>query len=87
MLNKRLYYRGYSYPGILDNCFVHWIWKRLFCTRGWHLWDECKCYKEHYLYCDCCDETVEIWFVWDAKNTQWLDRDYEMELDKSETVE
>ena len=45
----------YSYPPIFDNRFSHWLWKRLCCPRGWHLWDEVLSELGHCLYCDACE--------------------------------
>jgi hypothetical protein len=52
------------------------LWKRVFCGRGWHLFDEvygacshntraaCECAQcngyQHALYCDACGLTVPI---------------------------
>ena len=47
-------YHGYSYPSVFDNSLAHWLWKRLCCPRGWHLWDEVVSHDAHYLYCDAC---------------------------------
>lgn len=45
----------YTYPSILDNRLSHWLWKRLCCPRGWHLWDEVLSELGHRLSCDACD--------------------------------
>ena len=52
-------YRGITYFPVLDSRFVQWIWKRLFCRREWHLFDEVLGF-EHYLYCDACGLMVGI---------------------------
>lgn len=52
-------YHGISYPKIFDNNFVRKIWKRLFCKRDWHLFDEVLSNK-HYLHCDACELEIEI---------------------------
>lgn len=59
-------YRNYSYHGLLDNPLAHFIWRKLFCRIRWHLWDEVLSstaadpQRRHYLFCDACDETVDI---------------------------
>jgi len=45
---------GYTYPRLLQHRVVWWIWKRVFCPHGWHLWDEVGG-ETHYLYCDACE--------------------------------
>ncbi len=52
-------YRGITYFPILDNRPVQWLWKKLFCPREWHLFDECLSFA-HYLYCDACGLSVHI---------------------------
>ena len=37
-----------------------WLWKRVFCKRGWHAWDEVWSVERHYLVCDACEREVEI---------------------------
>ena len=53
-------YRGYSYWLILDRPFIQWLWYKIFCKKGWHLWDEVYSIDEHYLFCDACGEKVNI---------------------------
>jgi hypothetical protein len=53
-------YKGYTYPKFLQNKLCWYLWKRIFCKRGWHLWDEVSSLDEHYLYCDACECQVEI---------------------------
>ena len=59
-------YRNYSYHGLLDNPLAHFIWRKLFCRIRWHLWDEVLSsssndpQRRHYLFCDACNETVDI---------------------------
>lgn len=55
-------YAGYTYSPLLDNALCHWLWRRVFCRRGWHLWDEVLSGlgEAHYLYCDACEESVHI---------------------------
>jgi len=46
-------YHGYTY------CLIpQWLlplWRGIFCSRGWHLWDEVSGLDEHYLHCDACE--------------------------------
>lgn len=51
-------YQGYSYPALLS-AFIP-VWKRLLCSRGWHLWDEVWSVREHYLQCDACKTVLHI---------------------------
>ena len=56
---NKVVYHGYSY------CFPSFlapIWKRLFCKRGWHLWDEqIPMFQAHQrMICDACGECVKI---------------------------
>ena len=56
----------HTYPGIFDNRLARFIWRRWFCPRGWHLWDEVLSglHERHYLTCDACSMTFpEIWEV------------------------
>ena len=59
-------YRGYSYFCLLDSKLAHFVWRRLFCPTGWHLWDEVLSShgsdpdRGHYLYCDACGETMDV---------------------------
>jgi len=55
--------RGYTYPGFLQNKVCWYLWKKLFCRNGWHLWDEVLSDDSHYLYCDACDCTENIELV------------------------
>jgi hypothetical protein len=49
-------YVGHTYPAIFDNGLCQWVWSRLFCPRGWHLWDEMvNSESDHVLGCDACD--------------------------------
>lgn len=54
-------WRGISYASLLDNRFCHWLWKRWFCPKGWHLWDEVMSLEDHSLYCDACE--MEVWLT------------------------
>ena len=53
-------YKGYSYPKILQNRLIWWLWKKFQCSKGNHLWDEVISNDEHYLYCDACDELLHL---------------------------
>jgi hypothetical protein len=45
-------------------CRLLWLWRWLFCRRGWHLFDEVLSSWDdgpaHYLYCDACELIVHI---------------------------
>ena len=49
-----------TYPGVFDSGFMRFFWKRIFCARGWHLWDEHDNVEMHDLYCDACKFTLVI---------------------------
>ena len=53
-------YRGITYFKFLDNRFFHWLFKKYFCKKNIHLFDECESLDDHSLYCDACGLTVEI---------------------------
>ena len=59
-------YRGYTHPGLLSSWPCRGLWRRLCCSRDWHLWDEVlSSYggdpdRRHYLSCDACDESVDM---------------------------
>jgi len=37
------------------------LWGRFLCKSGWHVWSEyVYSYKDHWLCCDSCGETVKI---------------------------
>lgn len=50
---------GITYPRFLQNKFIWWLWKRLLCPHGWHLWDEVLS-TDHTLYCDACELDLRI---------------------------
>lgn len=52
-------YRGISYPRFLQFDWLLSIWKRLMCSKEYHLFNECLSMK-HYLYCDACGLTIYI---------------------------
>lgn len=45
---------GHSYPRWIQNSACWWIWRKLCCSCGWHLWDEVVTLDRHYLSCDAC---------------------------------
>lgn len=53
-------YHNISYPKILDNEQSHKLFKDIFCTQGFHLFDEVLSMDSHTLYCDACGLTVYI---------------------------
>ncbi len=57
-------YRGLSYPGILLRwAWQVFIWRRFFCQREIHLFDEVWSGggdAPHYLSCDACELVVHI---------------------------
>lgn len=65
-------YHGFTYPTILDHAWVHWLWRRLFCPKGWHLWDEARGLNDDTLYCDACGWNIVIAQVF---HDDWLDTD------------
>jgi len=57
---KKSKYIGITYPHIFSNRIVRWLWKRINCRRGIHLWDEAWSPQNHYLSCDACGKTLGI---------------------------
>jgi hypothetical protein len=53
-------WHGITYPSILDHKFVQGLWGKVFCPRGWHLWDEVESDKDHDLFCDACEMEVAL---------------------------
>lgn len=49
------------------------IWKRFFCPRKWHLFDESCSSDRHVLHCDACGYCVGIAFIEEPE----ADRGYE----------
>lgn len=35
--------------------FLLGVWRRVFCKRGWHCFDEVWAPPDHYLSCDACE--------------------------------
>ena len=44
------------------------LWKKIFCKRGLHLFDEVTSLDEHYLYCDACGLMVGIEYMEEEDN-------------------
>ena len=60
-------YHEYSYPPFLSWGIFGWIWKRLCCRKGWHLWDEVLSNGadtedgwDSYMVCDVCEEDIQL---------------------------
>lgn len=53
-------YRGITYFNFLGNRFFWWLFKKYFCPKNYHLFDECKSLDDHHLYCDACGLSVNI---------------------------
>lgn len=49
-----------TYPYIFQNSVIQWLWKRVFCPTGFHLFDEVQSVDDHCLSCDACDFVVNI---------------------------
>ena len=50
----------------ITHCIPMWmlpIWKKVFCPRGWHLFDEVASLGRHELYCDACGKTIGITYM------------------------
>lgn len=63
-------YHGITYP--IFFCFkpFFWLWKRICCRRGWHLFDEVWSTDNHYLHCDVCELVVNI----ESIDTQYTEK-------------
>lgn len=57
---KEIKYRGITYFKFLQNRFCWWLFKKYFCKRNIHLFDECESLEWHYLSCDACGLEVHI---------------------------
>ena len=53
-------YRDITYFGFLQNKFFWWLFKKYFCRRDIHLFDETESLEYHYLSCDACGLEVYI---------------------------
>ena len=51
---------GITYPRLLDHAPVQYLWRRVFCPMGWHLWDEVWSLEDHVLFCDACEMEIKI---------------------------
>lgn len=49
-----------TYPKFLQNKLAWFIWKKAFCYRQWHLWDEYIIGNQHYLHCDACGKEIRF---------------------------
>jgi len=54
------HYRGLTYLPPLDFRIVRWVWRRVFCSRAIHLFDEVWSIDRHSLHCDACELSVLI---------------------------
>jgi hypothetical protein len=52
------------------------LWKKIFCSRGFHLFDEVCSLDRHELYCDACGLTAGLIYL--------LDEDVLIEMDEEE---
>lgn len=52
-------YLGITYR-LPANRITWWLWRRIFCPRGWHLFDEVSSVEWHYLGCDACGLAVQV---------------------------
>ena len=60
-INIKMKYYGITYPAFLDFDLVRLAWKRVCCSREWHLFDEViNSSDENYLGCDACELIVHI---------------------------
>ncbi len=53
-------YQNITYPGSFNNEKSLSNWKKEFCHKGHHLFDEVKKDTSHYLHCDACNLIVHI---------------------------
>jgi len=53
-------YYGITYPPILGKWPIISLWKRFFCSKNMHIFDEVKSDISHCLYCDACGLVVNI---------------------------
>jgi hypothetical protein len=52
-------YIGLTYPKILSWKPILFLWKKFFCNKNMHLFDEVFSEK-HYLYCDACGFCINV---------------------------
>lgn len=55
-------YIGLTYPKFLQNKIFLFLWKKFFCKRHMHLFDEVLS-DTHYLHCDACGFSINIYGV------------------------
>ncbi len=80
-------YNGFTYPSLLRKGIFGWVWKRYFCPKKMHLWDEVATSAEgnlpgHYLVCDCCGTLVGITKAFTEKEAVQEVEDYYDSLEK-----
>jgi len=61
-------YRGITYFKFMDNKFFQWLFKKYFCKRNIHLFDESESLEYHFLSCDACGLTVNISSIEEEKD-------------------
>lgn len=62
-------YYGISYFSFLQFEFIYKFWKKYFCKKNIHLFDEVWNIENHYLVCDACGLIVHI----DHIDTQYME--------------
>lgn len=60
-------YWGITYPHVFRFRLIRWVWKKINCKRGMHLFDEVQNTSvyisqedEHYLTCDACNLIINV---------------------------
>ncbi len=61
-------YRGITYFKFLDNKFFRYLFKKYFCPKNIHLFDETASLEDHYLSCDACGLEVHITDIIEEKD-------------------
>jgi len=56
-------YQGLTYPHFLSWKLIFKLWKKIFCRKNIHLFDEVKTLDEHRLSCDACGLSVHIAYI------------------------
>ena len=56
-------YHGLTYPHFLSGKLIQKLWKKIFCRKDVHLFDEVKTLEEHRLSCDACGLSVHIAYI------------------------
>jgi hypothetical protein len=62
-------YRGITYFHFLSNRFCHWLFKKYFCGKNIHLFDESESLEWHMLSCDACGLEVHIKKIVEEKDS------------------